>query len=248
MVPLVALAAAALASGCGTSNGATIAISDARVDTDPDYPLAVTLGFTSATAISPTVTVIGPDREWPVPSAGIATSPDGTDHHALVVGLRPRTEYRFRIAGKNVIADESLGVTTGPVPDGFPKIDVQRTVPERMAPGLTLIGLSGIGGGWLIALDAAGRPVWYYRPAETLTFAGTRQLPDGRIAFLDTRWRALYLVDVLTRSETRILPEQLGVDTIHPISAPTAICCCSAPSCARSPASTTARPSRWSAT
>ncbi len=212
---LAAFAAALLVGGCGGTDAATIAIGDARVTPDSEYPLGVSLDFVTTTAAAPVVTVIGPDGDWLIPGSGIESSADRTRHHAIVVGLRPRTAYRFRIAGPRVMADESLSYETGAVPAGFPKIDVHTSTPERMQPGLTLVALSGIGGGWLLALDASGRPVWYFRPSDAFTIAGTRQLPDGRIAFLDTGWRALHIVDVLTRTETRILAEQLGVDTIH---------------------------------
>ncbi len=212
---LAALGVAAFTGGCGGTDGATIAVADARVTPDADYPLGVSLDFATAVSAAPVVTVIGPDGDWRLPPSGLTSSPDGTRHHAVVVGLRPRTAYRFRIAGPHVMADESLSHETGSVPAGFPKLDVHGSAPERMQPGVTLIALSGIGGGWLVALDADGRPVWYHRPDDSLTMAGARQLPDGRIAYLDTRWHSLRIVDVLTRTETRLLPEQLGLDTIH---------------------------------
>lgn len=206
----------ALAGGaCGSDPRATIPLGNVAVETVPDYSLAVTLRFSTASAARPTVTVVGPDGERVLPQRAVTSDPDGTVHRADVIGLRPRTEYRFRVGGRHIVADESASFTTGAVPDGFPRIDVHASAPDRMQPGLTLLSLSGLGGGWLIALDASGRPVWYFHPEVNGIIAGVRQLDDGRIAYLTTAWDALHLVDPVTRTETVMLPEQLGLDTIH---------------------------------
>lgn len=206
---------ALVAAACGGSADATIPIGNLTVETIRDYSLGVTLRFTTASAAHPTVTVIGPDAEQPLPSTALTADAAGTAHAATVLGLRPRTEYRFRIAGRDVEPDDSAGVTTGEVPDGFPLIDVRASQPERMQAGLTLLSLSGLSGGWLIALDTSGRPVWWFHPEVNAIIAGVRQLADGRIAYLTTAWDALHLVDPVTRTESVVLPEQLGLDTIH---------------------------------
>lgn len=214
-LPLAAgLAFAGLA--CGTNPEATIPIGNVTVEAARDCSVSVTLEFSTATAAHPTVTILGPDQgERALPPAALTSDMSGTAHRAVVLGLRPRTEYRFRIGGRHLEPDESAGVTTGEVPDGFPLIDVRASRPERMQAGLTLLSLSGLSGGWLIALDASGRPVWWFHPEVNAIIAGVRQLGDGRIAYLTTAWDALHLVDPVARTETVVLPEQLGLDTIH---------------------------------
>ena len=71
-----------------------------------------------------------------------------TDHSLPVLGFKPNRKHTVIVrvlgrGGKDLIEPVVLEVTTGPLPEDFPEINVTST-PELMEPGVTLFGTHNI--------------------------------------------------------------------------------------------------------
>ena len=120
--------------------------------------------------------------------------------------MRPGREHQVRL----VVRDESgltastqpLTLTTDPLPDDFPSIEVLISEPDRMEAGVTMFNVihwpaSGTDNnyGLLVALDAAGEVVWYFKTGSHVGDA--RRLANGNILYMSGRAGHLYEIDML---------------------------------------------------
>ncbi len=212
-----ALAGAWLAaSGCGAEGGPTIAVSAARVALEPVNRQSALVSFQTARAVRPRVSVVGPSGTWTVPESGTLTASPGTSHEVLLLGLAPETRYELVLAGEGVVPDRSLSFTTEPLPAGFPTLDVRVSQPERMEPGVTLVGLSGLDPGWIAAYDAAGVPVWYHRPEPPVIVTHVQRLASGNIAYVaGTEWERIVEIDLRGRLVREYAAAALGLEMLH---------------------------------
>ena len=128
--------------------------------------------------------------------AGIAAIDDGslsTAHQVLVQGLVPDRTHQVTLtvedeAGNRLSADP-VAITTAPLPDGFPTLDVKTSDPDRMEPGLTIFALyrwpdgktNDLHAGLILALDARGRVVWYYQTDHSI--GDVIQLRNGNLLY-----------------------------------------------------------------
>ena len=112
------------------------------------------------------------------------------EHSVMVLGLQPKRAYQIVIvatdAAGNEVRSSAYEITTPALPDDFPPITATRSEPERMEPGVTLFSVyrregddRGNDYGLLVAVNAVGAVVWYYRSAERITDA--RRLRNGNI-------------------------------------------------------------------
>ncbi len=86
-----------------------------------------------------------------------------TDHSLPVLGFKPNRNYTVIVrvlgrGGKDLIEPVVFEVTTDPLPEGFPEINVTST-PELMEPGVTLFEAEG----YLVAVNETGEVVWYHQ-------------------------------------------------------------------------------------
>jgi len=153
--------------------------------------LAFSLSLETDLATTAEVTVTPSEGEpWLVSTVGDAQ----TTHDLVIAGLHASTTYSLSIAATGAdggqVVDDSKSITTDPLPETLPPLEVVTSSPDRMAPGFTLFNvfqwLPGAQGpdletGWLIALDADGRVVWYVqtsgRPEDV------RVLSSGNIGY-----------------------------------------------------------------
>ena len=205
------------AMGCGDGASApTIHIADPRVEIGSSNVLSALLTFETERPAVPQVTILGPDGEARVPASGLLTPSPSTEHRVALVGLKAETSYGVRIAGARIVPDDSVRFTTPPLPRGFPGLDVRISRPSEMEPGVTVFPAVGLGGAWIVAIDALGDPIWYHRADPTLSApAGVRPMSGGEIAFVETGWEAIQIVDVLEGTTRRILARDVGFDTFH---------------------------------
>ncbi|MFZ4666511.1 MAG: aryl-sulfate sulfotransferase [Prochlorotrichaceae cyanobacterium] len=179
---------------------------------NPRVPLAALLQFATREPVETIVEVRNTnpnDRQsaWTLnfdttqdPQAGLA-----------IVGMRPNSTYELTIAiqdsaGNQTPAPQTLRFTTPPVTlntDTFPPLDVRTSKPERMEPGITLLSMRrqkatqgdpAIGKfnqkfGLLLALDAAGEPVWYYEADSRIS--DFEVLHNGHIAYVTQDYRII---------------------------------------------------------
>ena len=162
-------------------------------------------------------------------------APVGTDHVVPILGLRPGTAHTVTV----VVTDEqgrtarsgALAITTDPLPENFPSLDVRVSVPERMEPGFTLLEPSFLpedtsleGDNWLIAVDAAGDVVWFYRASHAMR--DVQRISNGNLLYGSAN-SSLYEIDMLGKVVSHWTSElvaddggqtggiELAVDTLH---------------------------------
>ena len=165
------------------------------------------------------------ERTWRV-ETGLAYS---MDHVVPILGMRPGRQHQVRL----VVRDESgltastqpLTLTTDPLPDDFPSIEVLISEPDRMEEGVTMFDVihwpaSGTDNnyGLLVALDSAGEVVWYYKTGSNVGDA--RRLSNGNILYMSGRAGHLYEIDMLGNvmaewHTDRVPEEELGEGSIR---------------------------------
>ncbi|MGH8915375.1 MAG: aryl-sulfate sulfotransferase [Acidimicrobiia bacterium] len=141
--------------------------------------------FTTTARTRPIITVLDGDG-----NGFEVTSPElGPGEHTVpIIGLLPETEYTIEV-GEHGLAGSDI-LTTGSLPDDLPPIDLIVSEPDRMSPGLTLFDAIPLPGetseatadGYLLAVDAEGRVVWYYR--QTHSIQDVRRTGDGNLLFI----------------------------------------------------------------
>lgn len=101
-----------------------------------------------------------------------------------VIGLRPSTEYTFRLAAAGMTSEPQT-LTTGKLPD-LPVVDLTRPAsPPAVAPGYVMIGFTGSDPTLeyaAVIYDSTGRPVWY-RDFDLPVFDVQRQA-DGNYTII----------------------------------------------------------------
>lgn len=115
-----------------------------------------------------------------------------TDHSLPVLGFQPATSYRVKVHiysrdGTKTTYKHSLGISTEPLPNGFPRIVVDNSQPQNMAPGYTLLeiipeGTNSEFGALIVIVNAHGELVWYQIGSR---YTDVRQSRDGNLLFLE---------------------------------------------------------------
>jgi arylsulfate sulfotransferase len=164
---------------------------------NPDTPLAGLLEFTadepvraavtiSDTTLATTNSLNGSTREIEVEEDELTQ-----DHSIMLLGFSPDKTYEIGLvvtdeAGNDTTLGQNISVTTDPLPEGFPPIEVTST-PELMEPGVTLFPVNGRGsnGGFnvLVAVNELGEVVWYHNPTGK-NFTDVRRLSNGHILYI----------------------------------------------------------------
>lgn len=208
--------AALLATSCGSDGVATIDVRGARFVAEPQNLLSTVVTFQTSDDARPRVWVSGPRGRFEVPDSGWLSARAGMAHEVLVLGLTPETSYQVEIGGAGVRADRSLSFTTAPAPAGLPTLEVRTRDPERIQPGITLIGISGPDPGWIAAFDDEGRPVWYHRPDPPVIVTHVQRLRNGHFAYVaGTNWELLREIDLRGRTVREYGARAMGLDTLH---------------------------------
>lgn len=124
-------------------------------------------------------------------------------HQEVVLGVPAETEVTIRVvseqAGEQYRTRDHVG-TTGPLPAGLPRAEVNmydaaRASPERYLLGAVEDSLGGCGApcyslwtDWLYIMDRKGRMVWYYAdPSGNADSAYPRLARDGQYLWIDKR-------------------------------------------------------------
>jgi hypothetical protein len=159
-----------LLAGCGDRTPPEIASIELVLNDNERAPLAAKLALTTDEPTTIAFEIDDGERQWTV-------TPSGDDAYALehrtpVLGLHPERRHaivvRAEDAAGNVSRSESIAVTTPPVPELFPDLEVVVREPERMEPGLTFFNVtprpeedSDLDYGALVAVDDTGEVVWF---------------------------------------------------------------------------------------
>ena len=131
-----------------------------------------------------------------------------TEHDLMVLGLLPgRTQgvsirTDFEIGNRIRVQRHNITVTTDPLPEGFPPIELKVSRPRRMEPGYTMIPLfrwKGAGPdeeyGLVVVVDERGEVVWYYETDHAV--ADLVRLRNGNYAYQINRSGLMAEIDML---------------------------------------------------
>ena len=155
-------------------------------------PLAAVLSLTANEPVAVRVDVSGA-------ADGMAATRDvvfKTFHRILVPGLVSDSTHRVTVTAEdqagNLVSTEPVTITTVPLPEVFPTLDVKFSDPERMEPGLTIFpvyrwpdgGSIDQQAGLIVALDAQGRVVWYFQADHSI--GDVIQLRNGNLLYSTT--------------------------------------------------------------
>ena len=102
-----------------------------------------------------------------------------SNHSLPLLGLLPGSDYTVEVSvvdgnGNHATWSESLAFSTNPLPNDLPPLEVSVSNPNRMEPGVTLLGVSRVAPdsdskfGMVLAVDETGGVVWFYRPDHSL--------------------------------------------------------------------------------
>ncbi len=189
---LLALSLALLlvpALGCGAGKPRVVGAVDLAVAPNPEAPLTARLRFSTDRPARTRLVIDDGERR----TEALAEKEYATDHEVMVLGLRPGRRHRVEIAVEDeagrIGTAPAVEVSTAPLPADFPEVEVLTRDTARMEPGVTVLSLirwSGVkpdaNWGALVAYDAEGDVVWYYKGAEFLDEA--RPLPNGHLLIL----------------------------------------------------------------
>ena len=165
------------------------------------------------------------ERRWSV-DTGV---PVGTYHVVPILGMRPDRTHTVRVVATDedggTVMWPPLEITTEPLPDDFPPIEVRVSQPDRMEPGVTMFEPSYSSEDeserdyyLLVAVDDAGEVVWYYKAEHSVGDA--RRLQNGNLLYRSGRAGQLYEIDMLGNlvSEwhaNRAPEDEVGANSIH---------------------------------
>ena len=148
-----------------------------------------------------------------------------TEFTLPVLGLSPGRKSTITVIASDRFGRRirwpNLEFTTGPLPDDFPFLEPAVSRPQQMEPGVTLFAPFKPGTpsyGLLVAVNAIGEVVWYYRSDENM--GDVRRLRNGNLLSLDVSGATE--IDMLGNVVQRWHPTGLG-KTGHGISTPVSI-------------------------
>ncbi len=152
-------------------------------------PLAAILRFRPTEAVELRITATCADHAFTIPASG-----EREDWDLPLVGFRPDRDYTVEVAvggGRSF----ALPFRTPPLPEPFPHIELRGSHRERLEPGVVLTNIYRADtktDGLLVAFDAEGEVVWFYR-SEGHRVGGTRRLANGNFLYVANR---LELVEI----------------------------------------------------
>lgn len=158
-------------------------------------PLSALASFQTIAPARVTVNVLGDESET-------RSFSEATTHEIPILGLYPNRENRvvLRVLTGNTLAEDTLRITTDPLPDFLPTIEVTTASRRLMEDGMTLSSLSiGTGDEFAshpIMFDASGNIRWYM---DLSSFGGivflVERLNNGNLLF--GHGNAIYEYDML---------------------------------------------------
>jgi arylsulfate sulfotransferase len=167
---------------CGSSSPGPGSIESAAIELDPNgtTPLAALLQVSTSEPSTLSIAVTGPDEAWT-----ISVEEVGSQHEVAILGLTADATFQVVVTavgedGPNGVL--GLSITTAPLPEPFPELVVETSIPESMEPGLTMFDIGGTEN-YLVIIDPQGRVVWLYVPPGP-GVGDVRLLPNGNLLYL----------------------------------------------------------------
>jgi hypothetical protein len=196
-----------LLAGCSSSGSSTDPVASLTLNPEGNSPLAALLA-------------VSWDREFTVEvelddgseSSVLVFDETALEHSLPVLGFKPDRSYTLRVSLHTRTGSllrrirEPFMVTTGPLPEDMPEIELRSADSRKMEPGLTLFA-TALGGSYIVVVDSAGDVVWYLIP-EPAFITDVRQLGGGNIMFMSNA--EVMEVDMLGRTIRRFVPTLPG--------------------------------------
>lgn len=194
-------------------------------------PLVAIVDVDATTSVTPTILIDDGQRQWEQP-----WPVEGANRHRIaVMGMKPDRLHRIRIRlttedGTSQTC-EPMEFQTPPLPRNFPPLEVLKSDPDKMEPGLTFFATniweersSILNYGFILALDELGEVVWFCETGDRI--ADLRILKNGNILYQHGNYRYAYEIDVLGRdikrwvgSNLTVVPDDdsvpIKIDTTH---------------------------------
>jgi arylsulfate sulfotransferase len=175
---------------------------------NPRVPLAAIVQFSANEPVQTTLKISDGKREWERVFDHSRQPKDGLP----VIGMRPNQAHHISVtirdaAGNETQFPQALKFTTPPLPvegNEFPPYQITVNQQDRIEPGITLLtirrriagqGLTQAerqfnqGFGMLLALDAEGEVIWYYRFESRIS--DFEPLDNGHFVYLTQDYRLL---------------------------------------------------------
>lgn len=201
-------------------------------------PLAAVVEFTTDRPVTATLTVRGKSYRSVINESGKPSK----RHRVTAVGFHPGEAHTIQIAlrdAKGTLHPQKpmLEFRAPKLPAGFPPLNCTVSKPSRMEPGVTMFNLfqwiddaANELRGYIIAVDSAGRVVWYYQADHPVS--DVKQLPNGHLMYLrqhrDRPWTQAVEIDLLGNvvrswyAAARVVGDDkpagstpINVDTLH---------------------------------
>ena len=156
-------------------------------------PLAGVLQYSADLSVRPRFTLSSEGEEDIV----VTDAPANASGPTPLLGMRADREYTVSVsfepeAGGAAVPGGDFTLTTPPLPDDFPPIEVTTIRPARMEPGYQFVPTMRWTKrgpdrefGLVFALDAAGEVVWYFRTDKSVN--DVKRLPNGDLIYLAGR-------------------------------------------------------------
>lgn len=165
-------------------------------------PLAAVLHYTADQPLRPLFTL----HHASDPDVQIQDAPIAASGPTPLLGLRADHEYaitlNFETESGQTFPGGEFTLTTPPLPDDFPPIDITTLRPARMEPGYQFIPVMRWTKrgpdrefGLVLALDSAGEIVWYFRTNKSVN--DVKRLPNGDLIYLAGRDGRMVQINML---------------------------------------------------
>ena len=166
-------------------------------------PLAGILSFTSDRPVNTTITIDdGITKQIVQPDDSLKTN-----HQVLVLGLKPGKLHQITATlrdenGRELVLD-SLSITTPPLPDDFPSLELVQQKTGEMEPGITMFTVfrwkepfdDDADWGYAIAVNESGDVVWYLKTDHWID--EVRRKHNGNLMFGGVEDGRVFEIDML---------------------------------------------------
>ncbi len=148
-------------------------------------PLAAIVTFTTDRPVTATLEIRAGQK-----TRQVTFTKTDTTFSLPVLGLEPEQGYTVAVLisakGLQVRAPEELSGATGPLPPGFPPLETSISQTDKMEPGIILLNpfalTQGSRGGFTVAVNEAGKVVWFYHHEDYVKNTSKR-LANGHLIF-----------------------------------------------------------------
>ncbi|MDH5327911.1 MAG: aryl-sulfate sulfotransferase [Gammaproteobacteria bacterium] len=165
-----------------------VSLPEVELDPNLSTPLAALLSFRT---LNPARVVVKVSKSNEEKNWTVDFNQYNTQHALPILGLHPDSSYTLQVrifnkSGQGRSFHKTLSLSTDPLPEGFPGIELKTHIPEKVEPGFTLLDIIPEGenaefGSVIAILDNLGKVIWYQIGSR---YTDVQQLPNGNLLFI----------------------------------------------------------------